>query len=108
MNNMTVKTKLVLLIIVSIIALIATGMAGWLGISRVTSSVEEIGVVRLPSVLGLEMIKEGQTAVRSENRKVAFFELDYAAQAKFLESLNSKEVIWQRIDKGWKLYEPLP
>lgn len=108
MNNMTVKIKLTLLLAVAISALLATGMVGWLGISNVTSAMKEIGVVRLPSILGLEIVNEGQTAIRSENRKVAFFELDYSSQEKFSDSIKKKEVIWQRIDKGWKLYEPLP
>ncbi|MDO8369721.1 MAG: methyl-accepting chemotaxis protein [Candidatus Nitrotoga sp.] len=108
MNNMTVKIKLILLLAVAIAALMATGMAGWLGISNVTSSMKEIGEVRLPSILGLEMVNEGQTAIRSENRRVAFFENDYSSQANYVVSLKKKEVIWQRIEKGWKLYEPLP
>lgn len=36
---MTIKIKLILLLAVAIAALLATGMAGWLGISNVTSSV---------------------------------------------------------------------
>ncbi|RFC36478.1 MAG: hypothetical protein DID92_2727743660, partial [Candidatus Nitrotoga sp. SPKER] len=54
MNNLTVKIKLILLMTVAITALLATGMAGWLGISNVTSSMKEIGEVRLPSILGLD------------------------------------------------------
>ena len=108
MTNMTVKAKLIVLLAVAIAALFATGMAGWLGISNVTSSLNEIGQVRLPSILGLDIVNEGQTAIRSENRRVAFFENDYSSQDKYTASLKAKEAIWQRIDKGWKLYEPLP
>lgn len=108
MNNMTVKMKLILLVAIAIAALMATGMAGWLGISNVTSSMKEIGEVRLPSILGLEIVKEGQTDIRSENRRVAFDENNYSSSANFVASLKKKEAIWQRIDKGWKLYEPLP
>ena len=74
MTNMTVKAKLILLLAVAIAALFPTGMEGWLGILNVTSSIKEIGEVRLPSILGLDMVNEGQTAIRSENRRVAFFD----------------------------------
>ena len=47
-------------------ALLGSGMTGWLGISEVTSSAKAIGMVRLPSILGLAMISEGQTVIRSE------------------------------------------
>ena len=74
MTNMTAEGKLILLLAVAIAALFSTGMAGWLGISNVTSSIKEIGEVRLPSIFGLDMVNEGQTAIRSKNRKVAFFD----------------------------------
>jgi len=91
MTNMTIKAKLILLFAVAIAALFSTGMAGWLGISNVTSSIKEIGEVRLPSILGLDMVNEGQTAIRSENRRVAFFENDYSSQDRYTASLKGKE-----------------
>ena len=36
------------------------------------------------------------------------FENNYLAQDKFKEILKENEKIWQRIEKGWKLYEALP
>ncbi|MDQ3267804.1 MAG: hypothetical protein M3P47_03625 [Pseudomonadota bacterium] len=80
MTNMSVKAKLNLLLALAIAALFSTGIAGWLGISNVTLSIMEIGEVRLPYILGLDMVNEGQTAIRSENRRVAFFETDYSSQ----------------------------
>ena len=108
MNNMTIKAKLILLMAAAIFSLLATGLAGILGISATTNAVQEIGVVRLPSVLGLEIMKNSRTAVAASARRVAFFENDYRAQAKFDDSLKEIEHRWTRYDEGLKIYEPLP
>ncbi|MDX8399306.1 MAG: methyl-accepting chemotaxis protein [Gallionellaceae bacterium] len=108
MNNLTLKAKLFTLMGVSILALLAVGVFGWMGLMGTSASVAEIGKVRLPSVLGLEMMHEGQTATRAINRYAAFFENDYNSQAEYARVLKIREQRWAQIDAGWKLYEPLP
>jgi methyl-accepting chemotaxis protein len=108
MNNLTLKAKLFMLVGVALVALAIVGAVGWMGLTNTAASVYEIGKVRMPSVLGLEIINEGQTAVRSNNRYVSTFENDYKAQDKFAEALKTRSEIWRRIDEGWKIYEPLP
>ena len=108
MKDLSLKAKLFTLVIVAMAALIVVGAIGWTGLSSTSDDINEIGVVRLPSVLGLEMVNEGQTAERSNNRFVAFFENNYKAQDKFANILKHREEIWQRIEEGWKIYEPLP
>jgi methyl-accepting chemotaxis protein len=107
-KNISLKVKLFTLLGVALLALLMVGAIGWMGLSNTGAAVNEIGLNRLPSVVGLEIVNEGQTAIRSENRHVAFFENDYKAQAKFAESLKSRDDIWKRIEGGWKIYEPLP
>jgi len=108
MKSITLKAKLFSLMAVAVIALAIVGAVGWTGITSVAEDMSEIGEVRLPSVLGLEIINEGQTAVRSNSRFVAFYENDYKAQSQFAETLKLQRDVWQRIDEGWKIYEPLP
>jgi len=108
MANMTIKAKLFLLLLVAITALIGVGAAGWMGISNVSNAMHEIGGVRLPSIQGLLIVSEGQTAVRSNNRRALTWENDYKAQEKFSEVLNDKKEVWATIERGWKMYEPLP
>lgn len=105
---MTIKAKLTLLIAVALAALLGTGLAGWLGIRGTTASIHEIGDVRLPSVQGLLILSEGQTAERAANLRTLTWENDYKAQANFERVLNARETAWKSIDAGWKLYEPLP
>ncbi|MFA6014643.1 MAG: methyl-accepting chemotaxis protein [Gallionellaceae bacterium] len=108
MNNLTLKAKLFGLLGVALLALLIVGAIGWIGLVNTAASVNEIGKVRLPSILGLEIVNEGQTALRSNIRKVAQYENDYSAQEQFVAVIKEDAEIWQRIDKGWKIYEPLP
>ncbi|MEI7456451.1 MAG: methyl-accepting chemotaxis protein [Nitrosomonadales bacterium] len=108
MNNLTLKAKLIGLMTVAILALLVVGGIGWTGMANISSAMDEIGKNRLPSIVGLESMNEGQTAVRSANRSAAFFENDYKAQAKFVEVSKTRDDAWKRIEAGWKLYEPLP
>ena len=108
MHNLSVKAKLSLLIAIAIAALLTTGAAGWFGIRGTTASIHEIGEVRLPSILGLQIVNEGQTAVRATNLLTATWENDYKAQNQFAEVLKTRSEVWARIEKGWKIYEPLP
>ncbi|MDH4216996.1 MAG: methyl-accepting chemotaxis protein, partial [Gallionella sp.] len=108
MQNVTLRVKLFTLVFVAIVALVLVGVVGWVGLSKLAASVDEIGKVRLPSVNSLRIVDEGQASVRSNNRFAAFFENDYKAQDKFAEILKKREAIWQRIDEAWKIYEPLP
>jgi methyl-accepting chemotaxis protein len=103
-----VKAKLILLLAVALLATTVVGLAGSSGIRQVSASVQEIGAVRVPSILGLAAINEGQTALRSNLRGAALYENDFRAHDKFSEVLARRKEIMARIDKGWKLYEPLP
>ena len=107
-KNLTLKAKLFGLLGVASLALLIVGAVGWIGLVNTAASMDAIGKNNLPSVLGLEIINEGQTAIESSSRYVAFWENDYKSQAKFAEAVKEKEAIWKRIDEGWKLYEPLP
>jgi methyl-accepting chemotaxis protein len=106
--SLSVRVKLTLLIVIALTALVATGLAGWTGIRGTTAAMKEIGEVRLPSILGLGIVNEAQTAIRSANRLAAFYENDYKSSEKFAEVLKVKEQRWQQVTKGWKIYEPLP
>ena len=108
MKNMTIKLKLILLVTLAAISLVIVGLVGNSGITNVGNAATEIGEVNLPSVLGLEIVNEGQTAIRATNREAPFYENDYKAQDKFASVLKKKAEVWQRIDKGLKIYEPLP
>ncbi len=108
MNNWTLRAKLIGLLAVSLAALVLVGTVGWIGLENTAGALAEIGKNRMPSVLALEIINEAQTAARSNNRKVSQYENDYKAQDTFAEILKDRDKIWQRVEEGFKIYEPLP
>ena len=107
-KDLSIKWKMLSLLIVVLAALITVGAIGFSGITQVGAAMDEVGQVRLPSVHGLEIINEGQTAVKAANLSVAVYENDYAAQDKFAAVVDARHTAWANIDTGWKLYEPLP
>lgn len=107
-KNLTVKTKLSTLIVIAAAALAIVAGVGLRGIARINHAQEEVSANRLPSVLGLGILNEAQTAIRMRTAQTAIWENDYKAQDKFAENLARKREAWERAEKGWKLYEPLP
>ncbi|MCK6390158.1 MAG: methyl-accepting chemotaxis protein [Azonexus sp.] len=106
--GMSLSKKLTLLISVALIALIAVAAVGIVSLRNNVMQTDEISKVRLPSVLGLDIISSGQTAMRSENRLVGLM-LAQGLEIKSLASvIEKKKTLWESIDTGWKLYEPLP
>jgi methyl-accepting chemotaxis protein len=108
MKNWTVKAKLVSVAAVALAAVAIVGLAGSYGIGQLDHAMDKIAGVRLPSIMGLSMIEEGQLKVRATNREAPFFENDYKAQSKFADILKAKKAAWEQAEKGWKQYEPLP
>ena len=107
-KNLLIKWKLATLVAVMMAALLVVGISGYAGIATVGNAVNEIGVVRLPSIQGLLMINEGQTAVAAATLTAAIYENNYQAQDKFAEALQLRTRAWNNIEAGRKLYEPLP
>ncbi|WP_342114748.1 methyl-accepting chemotaxis protein [Pseudoduganella sp. OTU4001] len=107
-KNLMIKWKLAVLVAAMMLALAILGVSGYRGIAKVGESVNEIGVVRLPSIHGLLILSEGQTAISKATLETAIYENDYQAQAKFAEAAKSREAAWTKADAGWKKYEPLP
>jgi methyl-accepting chemotaxis protein len=107
-KNLLIKWKLAVLVAVMLLALAALGISGYRGISSVGASVSEIGVVRLPSIYGLLVLSEGQTAIDKATLQTAIYENDYQAQARFADAAKAREAAWGKAMAGWKKYEPLP
>jgi methyl-accepting chemotaxis protein len=62
----------------------------------------------MPSVQGLLMISQGETAVKSATLVAAIYENDKDAQKQFASVLERRKLGWATIQAGRKLYEPLP
>lgn len=107
---MTIKSRLIALISFAVFALCGVGAVGLWAVAQEGAALHEAVDVRLPSVLGLEIINEAQTDLSRSSLETAIWENDYSAGAKanFAGALGHKLEAWKRVEKGWKLYEPLP
>lgn len=107
---MTIKSRLITLICFSVFAVCSVGAIGLWAAAQEGAALHEAVDVRLPSVLGLEIINEAQTDLIRRSLETAIWENDYSAGAKanFASAVAHKAEAWKRVEKGWKIYEPLP
>ena len=108
MNKLSLRQKLSVLVLVALVAAASLIYVGLRAQAQIVASTDEISLVRLPSIVGLAQMDVNLAEVNSHNRHVAFYELDYKAQAGFQEDLKEREHHWSLYEKGFKLYEPLP
>jgi len=108
MKNLSLKLKLVLLALVATIALATIIGVGLKAQSQLVGASHEIGEVRLPSIVGLAKMNVHLAELRSINRHVAFYELEYKSQAGFVKDLAARVSAWKGYQEGLKIYEPLP
>jgi methyl-accepting chemotaxis protein len=89
---------------IAVIALML-GAVGYYGAVQSDGAIAEIGTVRLPSVQGLLVMSEAQTAIDSAENALLSTRLDAKMREAQYQRINAAK---QRADEGWKLYEPLP
>ena len=104
MKNMKLDIKLIGGFLMMALLITVGGFVGWYGISKVSSDLTEVGEVRLPSIIGLEIIKEAQTAISKAERSLIIPEFLDDENLKTLQFRNLDDA-WKRADKGWKMYE---
>jgi methyl-accepting chemotaxis protein len=81
------------------------GGVGLYGLHRTTESINEIGLVRIPSLDGLIKMHEGLSAVKAAENLIYHRSLSPETRAALLKRTEEK---WAQIKKGYELYEPLP
>ena len=81
------------------------GIVGYYGVNQGGIAINELGIVRLPSIESMLVISEGQTAVDTTENALL-------SRAIHLKTRQGKyddfAAIWQRIEDAWAVYEPLP
>ncbi len=107
MKNLSIKIKLIFLLCFSSLALIGTGLVSTYGFQKTLTSLNLINNVRLPSIVGLDMINDGLMTVKYANLKALAFQKNLDAQTNFKAILTSKKEGWDAINKGLAIYVPL-
>ena len=103
-NNFSIKGKLITgFLYVALIAVII-GVLGIHNTTSLTNNIEEIGNVRLPSIVSLEEIRVGVNAIWVGERGLTNRRMNDLRQAQYKYIQDS----WKMINDGWAIYEPLP
>src|SRR5262245_2361494 len=108
LGNLSLKAKATLLLGVGVLATLMVLGIGLAGLKTVAAHLDEIGRDHLPSVEGLMIVHEGQTAIRSADRAVDSLASFPDEFGKIGAQLDRKQELWARVEKGWNRYEPLP
>ncbi len=108
MKNLSIKIKLIIFVFFASMALIGVGLVGSYGIQKTSESLNLIGNTRLPSIIGLGIITEGQISIRLANRDMMLHQNNYGAQQKFVDILKNKQTIMARLGKGLAIYSAQP
>jgi methyl-accepting chemotaxis protein len=98
-------TKLVGGFVVAALVTLVVGVVGWRGAKGLTSSIHEIGVVRLPSVQSLLEIESALESLRVAQRTLLSPDLSTEdRQRQFTNIAAARE----RYQKSWTVYEQTP
>jgi methyl-accepting chemotaxis protein len=81
------------------------GAVAYYGVMKSDRAIEEIALVRLPSVESLLIINEAQTAVDSAENALLSIHLDATGRQAAYQRF---DVAKARADAAWQAYEPLP
>lgn len=105
LKDITLRTKLFGGFgLVAAIAMIIGLMAVY-NISQLSTCIDEIAVVRLPSLQALLVISEAQTAIHSSENALLETTISQTARDTEYKRINKA---WQRAEKAWNIYAQLP
>ncbi len=91
---------------VALITLIV-GFFGYRGVLQTDVALKEVAEVRLPSIMGLQMLAFAQKDIQGRERTLLIPEI--SNDQKQIEWVSKQfDLAWKQVEKGWKLYEPLP
>ncbi|MBU1228403.1 MAG: MCP four helix bundle domain-containing protein [Proteobacteria bacterium] len=105
MKNIKLGVKLICGFLLTAFIGLAIGGVGMLVVNSLSKDIEEVGKVRLPSVQGLQVISEAQTAIDSAENALLCVKLTPGMVKDALKRFDDAK---KRADAGWALYEPLP
>lgn len=104
-KNMKLRTKLMTSFFCIVVISLIIGFVGFRGMNEISGNLIEINNVRLPSIQSLLIISEAQTAIDSAENALLSTKLDKAERQDQYDRISDA---WKRVDKAWKIYEPLP
>jgi methyl-accepting chemotaxis protein len=106
--NITVRTKILTLLGVAVLALLVVVLIAFMGLKKQGEMLAEIGRNRMPSVQALMSINEAKTGIRSSNRAADAAAITPENTAEITQQIKRRAEQYAQADKAWKIYDPLP
>ncbi|HEX5343421.1 MAG TPA: methyl-accepting chemotaxis protein [Duganella sp.] len=106
--NVTVRTKILTLLGVAVLALLVVVLIAFMGLKKEGEMLAEIGKNRLPSVQALMSINEAKTGIRSANRAADASAMYPENVAEITQQIKRRAEQFAQADKAWKIYDSLP
>ena len=105
LNAIGVRFRLGLVVSLSIVALIAVGLGGWIGISRVSTSVVTLQDTRLPAAMLIGDIRGAANQLLLLSFEVLGREKQANAQSRFAQTLARKDAMTATLTKAMEDYD---
>lgn len=105
MKNLRLMIKLVGGFLAVGLITLAVGLVGWFGVDSVHKGLNDVGLVRMPSVESLLIIEKEAEAIRVAQRTMLSPALDRQGRENQLKNIAEAR---DRYTKAWSRYEPLP
>jgi methyl-accepting chemotaxis protein len=102
---MKIRTKLAMAFSACVLLTASVGFFGFRGLAATQASLNEIGEVRVPSLVGLADVLTGQQVVRANNGLLINSDTAPAQREKLYASIEQGHAT---IKQGWDVYAPLP
>ena len=104
-NDVKISTKLMFGFAMVTVLLLIVGIVGFVYINSLDNHIEEIGMVRLPSIESLQDIKLGGESVTVAVRTLLNLDLEDDVRQQQYDDVVTAREHWQA---AWNVYEPLP
>ncbi|MDP3265447.1 MAG: methyl-accepting chemotaxis protein [Sulfuricurvum sp.] len=108
LENMVLQSKLILLTAVMMIALGALGFLGYSTTQKWDSSINVVGAVKLPSIVGVMEMRIGINQVVIQQNRVRGVKGDPRMREILQDAMERTNKGLERYEKGLKIYAPLP
>ncbi|MGA9045852.1 methyl-accepting chemotaxis protein [Sulfuricurvum sp.] len=108
LENMVLQSKLILLTAVMMIALGVLGYLGYDSTQKWERGMNEVGGVRVPSIVGIMDMRVGINQVVIQQNRVRALKDDPKMHDKLQDAVERINKGFERYEKGYKLYAPLP
>ncbi|MCA1992276.1 MAG: methyl-accepting chemotaxis protein, partial [Coleofasciculus sp. S288] len=104
-KNMTLQARMVSAFVFMGLIVLIVALVGWIGTSRLSRYIDEIGEKAFPSTVSLWKINEAQTQIESSER--ALLNPRTSAEER-RNQITRIEKAWKQIDEGFSEYEEIP